>query len=320
MITEQLIQLEVEKIKPNPFQPRKKFNEVELNKLANSIKTQGLLSPIIVRKKNNFYEIACGERRLRAVKILKQKTILVIVRRLTDNQMAEIGLTENLQREDINPIEEAEGYLKLKEKFNYTQEQIAEKIGKGRTYIANRLRLLGLDILGKLYVKIGILSSAHGEALLSLKDKNIESNFADLSWDWNISVKELRKMVKYYNNGINPEIKRELPISSIEMSIIGEIWKPENHSNEVKGRIILIKEHNARHSLECFWIGWKNDKPKVQLIFDCADYYAYQQVGIEEVPCIIIFDYLLIISQEKKEGKYKTKTIKMKDLENANSK
>jgi ParB family transcriptional regulator, chromosome partitioning protein len=292
---EQILEIEVDKIKSNPYQPRKQFNEKELQTLADSIKTQGLFSPILVRNKEDYFEMACGERRLKAVKLNQSKKILAIVRRLTNEEMAEIGLSENLQRKDINPIEEAEGYLRLKDEFNYTQEQIAEKVGKSRVHIANRLRLLSLGNLARTYLKCKIISSAHGEALLGLKNKNIESNFTDLTWDWDINVRELRQMVRDFNSNIAPRIKREVPFKAIDrksFELIRKIFTPQQ---EIVDNFVNILNYGGgnRPTLEALWFG------KLELVYGLEEYLAYEKVGVEKVSCIIIFNYLLQVSKDR---------------------
>ena len=165
-------ELPLEEIRPNPYQPRKTFDDDKINELAASIKEHGVFQPIIVRKSLSGYELIAGERRLRASKIAQKDTIPAIVVDFDDSQMMEISLLENIQREDLSPLEEAEAYDQLLHKLNYTQEELSKRIGKSRPYITNMLRLLKLPLGIKELVNSKKLSYGHARTLLALDDED----------------------------------------------------------------------------------------------------------------------------------------------------
>lgn len=168
---EQIKQIDISDIKPNPYQPRKTFDENHLNDLADSIKQYGILQPIVLRKTVQGYYIVVGERRFRASKIAGLKYVSAIIKDLTDEDMMELAVIENLQREDLNAIEEAESYLRLMTDLKITQQEVAKRLSKSRPYIANMLRLLHLPKKIADMVKDGRLTSAHGRTLLAIKDE-----------------------------------------------------------------------------------------------------------------------------------------------------
>ena len=184
-------------IEPNKNQPRKSFDKEKLEELSESIKNNGLIQPIIIKPKNNGrYLIVAGERRFRAAKKAGLSTVPVIIRDYTDEQVAQIALIENLQREDLNPIEEAMGYKKLMDEFLLTQEMISEKIGKSRSAIANTLRLLSLDDDIKKLVEAGKLSSGHARAVLSVEDKELRLLLANKIIEENLNVRQAEALAK----------------------------------------------------------------------------------------------------------------------------
>lgn len=164
----QLLEVDINKIAPNPSQPRTIFNEENIEELAESIKHHGIAQPVLIRKKGDQYELVAGERRYRACKLLGKDTIPAIIKEISDEDSLQIALIENLQREDISPVEEAKAFLMLLKRFNYTQEELASKIGKSRPAISNAIRLLDLpdEILGEL--ASGKISVGHARALLAL--------------------------------------------------------------------------------------------------------------------------------------------------------
>lgn len=168
---EQIKQIDISDIKPNPYQPRKTFGENHLNDLADSIKQYGILQPIVLRKTVQGYYIVVGERRFRASKIAGLKYVSAIIKDLTDEDMMELAVIENLQREDLNAIEEAESYQRLMTDLKITQQEVAKRLSKSRPYIANMLRLLHLPKKIADMVKDGRLTSAHGRTLLAIKDE-----------------------------------------------------------------------------------------------------------------------------------------------------
>lgn len=200
--SEEVTDLNINDIRPNPYQPRKKFNEKSLEGLAQSIKENGVLQPIIVRKSVNGFEIIAGERRTRASKMAGKKTIPAIVRNLNESQMMEAGVLENLQREDLSPIEEAQAYKTLLDKLHLTQEQVSKKLGKSRSYIANSLRLLSLPNKVKKYVSNGQLDMAKARALLGLKDPEQIEELSQKAVDEGLTVRQLDELIN------KPEAKK----------------------------------------------------------------------------------------------------------------
>ncbi|MFN4245621.1 MAG: ParB/RepB/Spo0J family partition protein [Brevinematia bacterium] len=190
--------VDISKIRPNPDQPRKTFNENSLKELAESIKENGVLQPILVREKDGYYEIIVGERRWRAAQIAGLKDIPVIVKNNLNNvEMLKLALIENIQREDLNPIELAMAYNELIEKYNLTQEDLSKVIGKSRSSIANTIRLLKLPQRVKEYIIQGILSEGHGRTLLSLEDEEEILKLAKECVEKGLSVRELEEIINF---------------------------------------------------------------------------------------------------------------------------
>ena len=192
----QVAQIELDKIAANPFQPRKQFDQEKLEQLAASIRQHGVLEPIVVRRVGDGYQIVVGERRWRACSLAGEAKIPAIVKDFTDRQMTEMALIENLQREDLNAIEEAEGYQILVNEFSLTQEEIAESVGKKRSSVANALRLLNLDEHLKQLVAEGQLSRGHAKVLLAVDNVKDRRVYAMRVIKDGLSVRQLEKMIK----------------------------------------------------------------------------------------------------------------------------
>lgn len=192
--------LSMDLIKPNSGQPRKKFDEEAIIQLSQSIKEHGLIQPIIVKEDNSVYTIVAGERRWRAAKLAGLKDIPVIIMDLSDKDVLEISLIENIQRQDLNPIEEAKAYKKLLDDFKLTQEDLSKRIGKSRTAIANCLRLLNLDKRVQDYLIDGVISEGHGRAILSLTDNELQYRVSQTVIDENLSVRETEKLIRELSN------------------------------------------------------------------------------------------------------------------------
>lgn len=191
-----VIEIDINDIEPNAEQPRKKFDEGKLQELANSIKEHGVVQPIIVKKEGSFYKLIAGERRWKAARIAGLKSIPAISKEFTDKEIMEISLIENIQREDLNPIEEAEAYKKLMDELNLTQEKIADRIGKSRSAVANILRLINLDDRVKEYVMNGVLSEGHARALVNIDNKELQYDAAKKIVDSNLNVRQTEKYVE----------------------------------------------------------------------------------------------------------------------------
>lgn len=189
-------EIEIDMIEPNRKQPRKYFDETALEELAASIKTYGMIQPVVVRKNGDYYEIIAGERRWRAAKIAGLKKIPAIERKWEDAEAFEAALVENLQREDLNPIEEAESYRRLQDEFSLSQEQISTKVGKSRSAITNSLRLLQLDSRVLNFVIENKLSSGHARTLLSITDKERQFELAEHVIEEELSVRATEALVK----------------------------------------------------------------------------------------------------------------------------
>ncbi len=192
----QIVQLSITKIEPNRNQPRKTFDEDALLELADSIKQFGIINPIIVTEKKDYYEIVGGERRWRAARKAGLEEVPVIIKNLNENEIAEIALIDNIQREDINPIEEAQAYKKLIEDFGYTQDVVAEKVSKSRVTITNSLRLLKLGEKVRQMVIDGQITTGHARALIPIEDLNEQYLLAQKVFDEKLNVRETEKLVK----------------------------------------------------------------------------------------------------------------------------
>ncbi|HEG3401108.1 TPA: ParB/RepB/Spo0J family partition protein [Campylobacter jejuni] len=191
--------IEIDQISPNPFQPRKNFDQEALDELANSIKEFGLIQPIIVFKKNNKFILIAGERRLRAVKALGKKEILAFIANIDENKLRELALIENIQRENLNPIELANSYKDLMQVHKITQENLAELIHKSRTQITNTLRLLNLDIRTQELIASGKISQGHAKVLVGLGQKD-EKMLVDSIIGQKLNVRDTEKIVKKIKN------------------------------------------------------------------------------------------------------------------------
>lgn len=196
----QKFEVSVHEIKPNPYQPRKVFDDDKIQELADSIALHGVFTPILIKKSVQGYELITGERRLRASKLAGKQTIPAILMDFDDQQMMEIALLENIQREDLNAIEEALGYEKLIKKIGYTQEELANRIGKSREHVANLLRLLKLPESVQNYVVTKQLSMGHVRALLALKEEKLMEEVAQKAIQLHLSVRAVETMVKNIND------------------------------------------------------------------------------------------------------------------------
>lgn len=243
---EAVTQIESKLIDTNPNQPRKHFDEDSLNELAVSIKNYGVIQPILVcPKEGGRYELIAGERRLRASKMAGLSFIPAIVKRFTESEMAEIALIENLQREDLNPIEEARAYRSLMEKYGFTQEELADKLGKSRPVIANSLRLLSLNPVVVEMVETGRLSAGHARCLASIKDMGVQATYALAACDKQLSVRQLENMVRaYLKPGKEPKTPKKAFISPELKELVNNMQrtfgtKVKAVGNNEKGRIFI---------------------------------------------------------------------------------
>ena len=224
-------------VEPNGEQPRKNFDEDSLLELAESIKQCGLLQPIIVQDRKNHYEIIAGERRWRAAKMAGLKEIPVIIKNLTNQEIVEISLIENIQREDLNPIEEAQAYKRLLEEFNLKQDEVAERVSKSRTAVTNSMRLLKLCDEVQQMVVNEMISTGHARALLSIEDPEEQYMIAQKVFDEKMSVREVEKLVKDLHKPEKAPKKENKSLEVIYQNI-------ENRLKESLGTKVSISPKN----------------------------------------------------------------------------
>lgn len=194
------VMMNITKVEPNREQPRKKFDEDALLELSESIKQFGVLQPLLVQERDNYYEIIAGERRWRAAKLAGVKEVPVIVKKLTEQEIMEISLIENIQREDLNPIEEAQAYKRLLTEFNLKQDEVADRVSKSRTAVTNAMRLLKLNDKVQQMVVDEMLTTGHARALLGIDDQEKQYLVAQRIFDEKLSVRETEKLVKNIQN------------------------------------------------------------------------------------------------------------------------
>ena len=205
------LMVNINKVEPNKEQPRKNFDEDALLELSESIKQFGVLQPLIVQDRDTYYEIIAGERRWRAAKLAGVKEIPVIVKKLTPQEMVEISVIENIQREDLNPIEEAIAYKRLLTEFHLKQDEVAERVSKSRTTVTNSMRLLKLNVKVQQMIIDEMLTTGHARALLALEDEEVQFMAAQKIFDEKLSVRETEKLVKKILKGEpdSPEKQKE---------------------------------------------------------------------------------------------------------------
>ena len=239
---DKIIEIPLEEIKKNPYQPRTYFNEEKLNELKDSIEKNGLLQPIIVKKAIKGYYIIAGERRYRAFELLGKKEIPAIIKEMTDEEMMVFAVLENLQREDLSALEESESYKNLMDKMSLTQEELANKLGKSRPYIANSLRLLKLPTEIKIKLEQGLISAAHARTLLSLKTKKNMEEVCTLVIERKMSVRELEE---YVTKLLKPKEVKKLKAKDIF------IEEQENILKKRLGTSVTIKQgRNKKGKIE----------------------------------------------------------------------
>lgn len=188
--------VKITEVEPNREQPRKKFDEDALLELSESIKQYGILQPLLVQKRNDYYEIIAGERRWRAAKMAGLKEVPVIIKDFTDQQIVEISLIENIQREDLNPIEEAQAYKRLLTEFHLKQDEVAERVSKSRTAVTNSMRLLKLDSRVQQMLIDDMITTGHARALLAIEDGDLQWKLANQVFDEKLSVRDVEKLMK----------------------------------------------------------------------------------------------------------------------------
>lgn len=254
-----VLKISMNLIKANKDQPRKSFDPEKISELAQSIKEHGVIQPIILNRENDTYTVIAGERRFRAAKSIGLLEIPAIIMNIENKEVLEISLIENIQREDLNPIEEALAYKRLLVDFNLTQEEISKKVCKSRTAITNCMRLLNLDERVQDYIIDGVISEGHGRAILGISDKEIQYGIAQMVIDDSLSVRETERLVKNYEN-----LKKEKVVKSENNIYYKDIMnKLENRfgtkvfinsKNKNKGKIEIeyYSEEDFERILEVF--------------------------------------------------------------------
>lgn len=236
----------ISKVEPNRSQPRKKFDEDALIELSESIKQYGVLQPLLVSDKKDYYEIIAGERRWRAAKMAGLKEIPVIVKEFSDEEVVEISLIENIQREDLNPIEEAQAYKRLLEEFSLKQDEIADKVSKSRTAVTNSLRLLKLDEKVQQMLTDDMISAGHARALLALPTGELQVKTAQKIFDEKLNVRETEKLVRQMTT--TPVVKRTIQRNFTEDAVYESIT--ERMKSILGTKVFINRKRNNKGKIE----------------------------------------------------------------------
>ena len=238
------ILVKINQVEPNREQPRKEFDEDSLMELADSIKQFGILQPLLVQKKKDYYEIIAGERRWRAAKIAGIKEVPIIVKEYTNQEIVEISLIENIQRENLNPIEEAMAYKRLLEEFSLKQDEVAERVSKSRTAVTNSMRLLKLSPRVQQMIVDDMISTGHARALLAIDDEEQQYQLANRIFDEKLSVRETEKLVKALKNP-----KKEKKNQKIEHTFVYNNIE-EQMKNIIGTKVIVNPKANGKGKIE----------------------------------------------------------------------
>ncbi|RLQ93971.1 ParB/RepB/Spo0J family partition protein [Falsibacillus albus] len=242
---EEVVQeVKIKELRPNPYQPRKIFQQEAIDELKKSIIEHGILQPIIVRKSIKGFEIVVGERRFRAAQEAGLEKVPVVVRELTEQQMMELAILENLQREDLTPIEEAMAYQTLMDKLSITQEQLAKRLGKSRPHIANHIRLLSLPSHIQELISDGKISMGHGRALLGLRKKEKIKVLVDKIIQEGLNVRQLEKLIHQLNENVSRETNKSKESKNIF------IKEQESRLRERFGTTVSIKQSKKKGKIE----------------------------------------------------------------------
>ena len=239
-----LKKLSLKDLRPNPYQPRKTFQKEAIDELRESILEHGIIQPLVVRKSIKGYEIVVGERRYRAAKEANLETVPAVVKELSEQQMMELAVIENLQREDLNPIEEALAYQTLMEKLKLTQEEAAKRLGKSRPHIANHIRLLSLPPKIQELISSGNISMGHGRALLGLRQKAKLSVIVEKVMKENLNVRQLEKLIQQLNENVSRETKKPEKKKDIFLT------EREHSLRERLGTTVNIKQSKSKGKIE----------------------------------------------------------------------
>ena len=244
------VMVPVSKVEPNREQPRKEFNEDALQELAESIRQYGIIQPLIVQKKDGYYEIIAGERRWRAARIASLKEVPVIIREYTPREVMEVSLIENIQREDLNPIEEAGAYRSLMEEFSLKQDEVAQRVSKSRAAIANSVRLLNLDQRVQDMIISQMLSTGHARALLAITDPELQFQTAQKVFDEKLTVRDVEKLVRRMNEG--PSVPAKGKISEALQAVYADMAEKMKSSLGTKVSIAARSAQKGKIEIEYY--------------------------------------------------------------------
>ena len=247
---DRIIYIDINDIRPNSAQPRSVFDEDKLKELAGSIRENGVIQPLIVREAENGYELVAGERRWRASRIAGLRTIPCIVRDFDDRQNAIVAIIENMQREDLNPIEEAIGLKSMTEKYGFTQEQVSASLGRSRTYITNSIRLLKLPEEIQQYVSSGQMSAAHGRTIINIPDKARQKEIADKIIRNDLSVRATERLAEKVKDELRPERKRRKRATDADKAKSAEITAVERELMTLLGTKVNITGDESKGKIE----------------------------------------------------------------------
>ncbi|WP_042464253.1 ParB/RepB/Spo0J family partition protein [Neobacillus dielmonensis] len=234
-------EIKVQDLRPNPYQPRKTFHQEAIDELKASILEHGILQPLVVRKSIKGYEIVVGERRYRAAKEAKLGTVPAVVRELSEQQMMELAVLENLQREDLNPIEEGQAYQTLMENLKLTQEEVAKRLGKSRPHVANHIRLLSLPPKIQVLIAEGKITMGHGRALLGLRQKGKLPSLVEKVIKESLNVRQLEKLIQELNESVPRETKK--PEKKKDVFLL----EREHSLRERFGTTVNIKQNKSKN-------------------------------------------------------------------------
>ena len=243
---DRVLYVDINDIRPNSAQPRKNFDEVKLGELASSIKTNGVIQPLIVRESANGYELVAGERRWRAARMSGLRTVPCIVRNFDDKQNAIVAIIENMQREDLDPIEEALGLKSMTEKYGFTQEQVSASLGRSRTYITNSIRLLKLQQ----YVSSGQMSAAHGRTIINIPDKARQKEIAEKIIRNDLSVRATERLAEKVKDELRPERKKRKKTAVADKAKAAEITAVERELMTLLGTKVNITGDDSKGKIE----------------------------------------------------------------------
>lgn len=261
---EKVQEISVKEIRPNPYQPRKVFQKEAIEELKQSIIEHGILQPIILRKTIKGYEIVVGERRFRAAKEAALETVPAVVRELSEQQMMELAVLENLQREDLNPIEEGIAYQTLMEKLKITQEELAKRLGKSRPHLANHIRLLSLPPKIQELISAGKISMGHGRALLGLRKKDKLPFLVEKTLKEALNVRQLEQLIQQMNEIVPRETKKESKTKDVF------IRERETTLRERFGTTVNIKQTKNKGKIEIEFFS-KDDLERILEMLDQKD-------------------------------------------------